>query len=298
MKGKHFIKGLHWNKKRMVIAVLCAALLLTSFAFSTLAWFNYEKKPVDNVFKGTTLEITMGGAGSEFPLVPGAKYTIPEDKVPKIIVPKNNVDCYVFVVADYLWYDLTYYDSKESSFIRPINLMKSPDWNDTFDPNRSGTSGPDDDYGKVRLSGGSSALTLTGRSEHINLDGSWVGQRYILYAETFTNPATTPSTFDSAVDGFSPVFKTAEHDRFVYILEGNSKNCCFEAMKGISKVEMIPKEGENIRYPEMRFTAYSIQAEGLSHVQAYNNVLSDIKKADNPINFVDMENKSESFTFS
>ncbi len=307
MKGKH-CKKLHWNKNRVVCALLCAVLLVTAISFSSMAWLTYKKQEVQQVFKGTTLEITLGGAGSEYLLVPGAVYKLEGDKIPKVTIEANSVDCYVFVLREYFWYDATYYDSKSDYIWYPIDVMNRDFHsklreNDNFKPDRTGSDGKDNDYGFTDYYGWKPSdadinisAYKTGRTENtfngsgrlpLEIEDSTgvIGERCLFGYLGLSDPNATPgegsytktSDLKYAVgaddNSFSAVFKTSEKDRHIYILEGNENNCYLEVMEGIGKVQMNNPD----RLPKIRFTAFTVQAEGFTRDQAADLVIGAIK---------------------
>lgn len=303
MKGKH-CKKLHWNKNRVVCAVLCAVLLVTAISFSSMAWYTYEKKEVTQVFKGTTLDITLGGEKGEYPLVPGAKYPLTGDKIPKVTVEAGSVPCYVFVVAEYFWYDMIYYDSETSSLIYPIDVMNRGlkggyyRENDNFVPNRGGENGDDNDFGFTDFYAWGTDFPEYNNArtnQEILLDDKVVGKRLIFGYQTFkdvnkqyTDFQTTPATKDD----FTPIFETSGQDRFVYILEGNDQNCYFQVMDGIGKVQMPT---DKTKLPKIRYTAYTLQAEGLTRDEA-RDMVCDFVESDDTFKYHDSE-KTKEYTF-
>ena len=309
MKGKHF-KKLHWNKKRMVCAILCVVLLLTSISFSSMAWYTYKKNEVTQVFKGTTLEITMGGGndGSTFALVPGAKYPLTGAQIPKATVTKGSVPCYVFVVAEYFWYDMTYYDSTTDKTIYPIDVMNRGlddsfhngyyRENDNFKPNRGGVDGDDNDFGFTDFYGwnlGFSEYNNDRTNQEILLDGKVVGKRLIFGYQTFKDVNKTYLNFKNTgitKEDFTPVFETSEQDRFVYILEGNDRNCYVQVMDGIGKIQMPT---DKTKLPKIRYTAYTVQEEGLTRDDA-RDMVCDFVESDDTFKYHDSE-KTKEYTF-
>ncbi len=303
MKGKHF-KKLHWNKKRMIVGILCAALLLTSVSFSSFAWYTYEKKEVQHVFKGTTLDITLGGEDGQYDLIPGAKYRLTGDQIPKVTVTKGSVPCYVFVVAEYFWYDMTYYDSEANDLIYPIDVMNRGlkggyyRENDNFKPDRGGENGDDNDYGFTDFYAWTEIAEEYNNvrtNQKILLDGEVVGKRLIFGYQTFKDVNKTPENFKNTTvtaDDFTDTFNTSEQDRFVYILEGNDKNCYFQVMDGIGKIQM-PED--TTKLPKIRYTAYTVQAEGLTRDEA-RDMVCDAVESDDMFKYHDSA-KTKQYTF-
>ena len=306
MKGKHS-KKLHWNKNRVVCALLCAVLLVTAISFSSMAWLTYKKQEVQQVFKGTTLNITLGGEKGEYPLVPGAKYPLTGDKIPKVTIAANSVDCYVFVLREYFWYDATYYDNTSDHIWYPIDVMNRDFHsklreNDNFKPDRSGN--PDDDYGFTDYYGwnpsdadinisayktGRTGNTFNGSgSLPLDIEDSTgvIGERCLFGYLGLSDPNATPGEgsytktselkykVNADDNSFSDVFKTSAKDRHIYILEGNADDCYLEVMGGIGKIQTLSSD----RLPKIRFTAFTVQAEGLTRDQAADLVIDAIKK--------------------
>ena len=81
-------------KKKALLIVLAAALIVVASIGGTLAWLSDKTTAITNTFTAGDVGITLAETtGANYTLVPGA--TI--DKDPKVTVTANSEDCYVFV---------------------------------------------------------------------------------------------------------------------------------------------------------------------------------------------------------
>ena len=235
VKGKHCKStSRYWTVKRMVSAVLSVALLMGCISFSALAWFRYEKRTNIQVFKGTSLEVGFIGDGTTtYPLIPGQTYYLTGNAIPKITLPANSVDCYIYALCEFYWYDFKYdvsgYDTAAekqqhlygyplSSMYRETDVAHDP-FNDTYRPNRSSSAaqGNDDDHGYIDYFGfqpdGSDTTHFYDTDSFLNeydlcdikdANGNIIGRRYLFGYRTTDN---------------GEVFYKNDSDRFFYVLE-------------------------------------------------------------------------------
>lgn len=283
MKAKHLEK-FRWNRKRIVSAILSGAVLLGSITFSALAWIRYEKRTNALVFKGTSLEIGLSGNESDtYPLIPGKTYQLTGSSIPKITIPANSVDCYVYASCEFYWYDLKYdvsglstnaekqaylYGYPLSTMYRETAVDHDP-FNDTYRPVRPSTAaqGNDNDDGYTDHFGFQSAMTsgtykydiksfLAGKGINIfdikDENGNIIGCRYLFGFRTINDEV---------------VFAKSNEDRTINILEGNDLDCKFTVNEFITK-EQAAAIATNGKAPKMVFTGFAVQAAGLSRDDA------------------------------
>lgn len=279
MQGKHS-KPLYWNKKRVVCAVLSAVLLLACLSFSAMAWLQYEKKTNVQVFKGTSLEIGFSGdKDTTYPLIPGKTYQLTGNAVPKVTLPANSINCYVYVLCEFYWYDLKYdvshiavnaekqehlYGYPLSTMYRETDVGHDP-FNDTYRPNRQGN--PDTDFGYIDYFGFDSITPYNTDSHFQNgvdirdENGTVIGRRYLFGYRTRDN---------------KEFFEKSTADRFLNVLEGNDSNCTFTVNEFITK-EQAAAIATNGKAPKMVFTGYAVQSDGLTRNDATTMVTQAIQ---------------------
>ncbi len=274
MKGKH-VRPLFWNPKRIVSAVLSVVLLLGCISFSAMAWLRYERRTNAQVFKGTSLEIGFSGdKTTTYPLIPGKTYQLTGTAVPKVTLPANSVNCYVYVLCEFYWYDLKYdvshitvnAEKQEHLYGYPISTMyRETDvghdpFNDTYRPNRDGN--PDTDFGYIDYFGFLSenggyyeynTSSIMGTNVDIKDDSNnIIGRRYLLGYRTRDD---------------KEIFEKSNTDRFLNVLEGNDSNCTFSVNEYITK-DQAAAIATNGKAPKMVFTGFAVQSDGLTRDDA------------------------------
>ena len=284
MEAKHFLKAKHlkkmkWPCKRLVSLVLSVVLLLGCITFSTLAWVTYKKVTAPNVFVGSKLQVTMGNDVSEqYYAIPGETYPVTGDQIPKVVVKANSIDCYVYALCEFYWYDFA--DPAQEQYpmdwmYRSADVLHDP-YNDTYRPNRpSGAAqGNDDDYGFIDYFGfdgrseglgnyvaynTDSYLIAKGVRDITDAQGNIIGRRYLFGYRTKTG---------------EEYFQTADSDRFIYVFEGNSKNCRFSIGEYLTKEQIATFTEKNA--PKVVVTGYAVQQAGLTRDQATELVAESI----------------------
>lgn len=83
-------------KKKVVVSVVSAALVLGGAIAGTLAWLTDETDPVVNTFTVGNVDITLAETTEDYKMVPG--YTIAKD--PTVTVEAGSEDCYLFVKVE------------------------------------------------------------------------------------------------------------------------------------------------------------------------------------------------------
>ncbi len=271
MEAKH-LKMKYWTAKRIVSAILSAVLLLGCLGFSATAWLTYEKKTNVRVFKGTSLEIGFAGdKETTYPLIPGKTYMLEEEQIPRVTIPgdDNGIDCYLYVLCEFYWYDLKL---EGKDFEYPIRTMGRnvgvyDPFNDTYRNNNTddgyidyfgfdGASVPS--YNTDSFLSGKNLLDIKDENNTV------IGRRYLFGFRTKEN---------------NVVFSTQE-EQFVYVLD-------YDAGDGrkITVNEFITKEqaaaiATNGKAPKMVFTGYAVQAAGLSRDDATELVANAIINGD------------------
>lgn len=291
MQGKHS-RPVYWNSKRILCAVLSVVLLLGCISFSTMAWMSYRRKVNAQVFKGTQLEIALSGdKDTTYPLIPGKTYQLTGNAIPKIVLPADSINCYVYACCEFYWYDLKYdvsglasdaekqqhlYGYPLSTMYRETAVDHDP-FNDTYRPNRPDTAaqGNDNDDGYTDYFGFQSAMTSGSYKYDTNVvltrkginivdikdgSGNIIGCRYLFGYRT---------TMDEAV------FVTSDSARTVNILEGNDKDCKFTVNEYITK-EQAAAIATNGKAPKMVFTGFAVQSDGLTRDEATELVANAI----------------------
>lgn len=285
MKGKH-LKKISWTKKRMISAILSVSLLLGCIYSASMAWLTDDDQPIVNIFQSNTLEITFGYDDQEFLLVPGATYRLPSNKVPKVVLPANSVDCYLFLVVESYFYDLanaeavmgTGYILKDSivgvSFDEksvPIKQMEGGEYLNTKTSDVDGDAGYMKDG--LKLANGTNQFVLKDLLAIKDDSGKIIGQRTIYKF----------IPYDCNNDD-NPALLTSSEEREFYILAGGSEDCKFEVNELLTKEEVHPSKIQDIdKCPKMRFTAFAVQQNEsdqskATNVNAYNAIASAICK--------------------
>ncbi len=108
MRGNHLEK-FRWTRKRIVSAILSAALLFACIGFSTYAWLTSRHDPVVNEFTGSKLVLTLSPDADQGPyrLVPGQTYELSDAERPNVKIEGGSVECYLFFVYEEI--NNTYY---------------------------------------------------------------------------------------------------------------------------------------------------------------------------------------------
>ncbi len=83
-------------KKKILVSVAAAALVLCCVIGGTLAWLTDRTDSVVNTFAVGNVDITLGETTTAYKMVPG--YVIEKD--PKVSVKAGSEDCWLFVKVD------------------------------------------------------------------------------------------------------------------------------------------------------------------------------------------------------
>lgn len=83
-------------KKKILVSVVAAVLVLCCAIGGTLAWLTAKTEPLVNTFTVGDVEIDLKETTSSYKMIPG--YTIEKD--PLVTVKQNSEDCWLFVKVE------------------------------------------------------------------------------------------------------------------------------------------------------------------------------------------------------
>lgn len=84
------------NRKRIVIAAVCAALVAMLAATGAIAWLTDQTQEVKNTFTVGNIDIELAETADDFKMVPGNDIA----KDPVVTVKAGSEDCWLFVKID------------------------------------------------------------------------------------------------------------------------------------------------------------------------------------------------------